>query len=363
MMDNKVQLSFVALDPMGVRNYPVYKEIESRKDYVIQGDWDDYPNFLYDCYENCPQLQTIINTCTDFVCGNEITSTAQGFEAIVNRKGETVKELLGHLANDYWIFGGFYLQVIRDSRGNIAELYWLDYRYVRTDKHNEAFWYSEDFGKKYGRTSKALMYPRFMKDSMEPSSILMVKSKASRGVYAGSPWKSAMRSVLTAIEISKFHMNEILNNFTASAVINFNNGIPTDEQKKEIEKNIVEKFTGSDNAGRFVLSFNNTRDNQTTIQRLGEDSFDERYQALEKNVQQQIFTCFGLNPNLVGINTENNGFAQENFDDAFKLFNRTRINPVQQLLVEVWEKLFGQGTLNISSFGLNDNNVVDDVVD
>lgn len=364
MENNKVQVSFVALGPYMTSNIPIYKEIESADKWVKLGDTDDYPVYQYSLYSDCPILHTIVDGTADFVSGNDVICNVPGFEKSVNRMGETAREVIAKCAVDYMIFGAFYLQVIRDGFGKVSEVYWLDYRYVRSSKYNEAFWYSEEFGKKYGRTSKALVYPRFIPGGDVDSSVIMVKSKTSRGTYGTAPWNAALKDINTMIEISKFHLNEVSNNFTASAVINFNAGTPTDEQRKEIEKDIIEKFTGSENAGRFVLSFNNTKDNATTIERLDEDNFDERYQALSKHTQQQIFAALGANPNLFGIPTENNGFSNEEYEESFRLYNRTRVRPIQQLITDVFDKIFGvANSLEIVPFSLDENKTTDTVVD
>ena len=48
----------------------------------------------------------------------------------------------------------------------------------------------------------------------------------------------AITAIETQIEISKFHLNEILNNFSGSAIINFNGGVPDEETKAQYEKQI-----------------------------------------------------------------------------------------------------------------------------
>ena len=57
-------------------------------------------------------------------------------------------------------------------------------------------------------------------------------------------------------------------------IINFNNGEPTDEIREEIERNINEKFSGYQNAGRILISYNADEANKTTIERLDSDDFD-----------------------------------------------------------------------------------------
>ncbi len=57
-------------------------------------------------------------------------------------------------------------------------------------------------------------------------------------------------------QIANFHNNNLRNNFWGGYLINFNNGIPTPEEQGDIERQIKRKFSGTDNAGRFVVTFN-----------------------------------------------------------------------------------------------------------
>ena len=43
-------------------------------------------------------------------------------------------------------------------------------------------------------------------------------------------------------------------------LINFNNGIPNEEERRLLEHKIAQKFSGSSNAGKFILAFNDNRD-------------------------------------------------------------------------------------------------------
>ncbi len=57
-------------------------------------------------------------------------------------------------------------------------------------------------------------------------------------------------------QVANFHNNNLRNNFWGGYLINFNNGIPTPEEQGDIERQIKRKFSGTDNAGRFVVTFN-----------------------------------------------------------------------------------------------------------
>lgn len=332
---------FTAVKPYFVETIPSNIERDIRgKNYIQWGENDEYGNFLYKCYSECPILQSIINGTVDYVCGDDININIKELEFEVNREGETFREVISKALIDYYIFGNGYLQVVKNKAGKIAELYWLDARYVRSGLKNQAFYYNEDFGKKWGRSSKTIIYPAYMPEGIDAASVLMLKSPNSRGTYGTPVWEAALKSVITEMEIDKFHLAEIQNNFAGSAVINFNNGNPSPEQKAEIEKNVSEKFAGSENAGRIMLSFNKGKDNATTVERLQTDDFDKRYQDLAKKTQLQIFTVFGANANLFGVPTESNGFNAEEYQSSFKLYNRTRVKPVQRYISNKMDWLF-----------------------
>jgi len=354
----QINVAFAAFQPSVVANIPSYKENENKsKDIVSLGNDDAYANFLWDIYLNCTDLQTIINGTSDFAVGNGIRCNVPGFEKSLNNRGESANYVLGRAFTDYFLYGACYFEVIRNKGGKPGEIYWLDYRYVRTNKKNTVFYYNENYGQKYGRTGDALIFPKFMPDATASTSVVMVKNPYSRSVYGTPVWVSSLRSVLTEIEIDKYHLNEICNNFVGSAIINFNSGTPTDEQKKEIEKNISEKFTGSENAGRFVLSFNNGRVNETTIQRIATDDFADRYNALSEQSRSRVFSAFGASPNLFGVPTDNKGFTEEQYEESFRLYNRTRVRPVQIRMSDTFDYIFGvEGSLTIDPFSVNEGN-------
>lgn len=331
-MANKIDLRFAATNRYEVEAIPQNTSVViNGRDFVAWGADNKYPEFLSNLYQNCSTLSSIINGMTDFVCGNEITVTNY-----VENDG-ILEDEIRNLVRDYLIYGIAYLNVLRNAKGEVATVKWIDTRNIRSNEDNTVFFYSADWSKSYGRV-KTIVLPKYQKTGKDVSSIVMIKDY-DRDVYPTPKWGAAIDSVVTEIEIGKYHLNEILNNFTASAIINFNNGVPSDEDKDEIEKMIQEKFCSAENAGRFVLAFNNNKESAVTIERLGTDDFDKRYDAVAKKTRQEIFTAFRANPNLFGIPTENLGFSAEEYESSFKLFNRTSIRPLQKLIVRTFDKL------------------------
>ena len=347
----KIQLS--ALNPYLQDNKVenVEKEI-SGVDFIAWGTDNQYPGYLFSLYEDCATLQTIINGTVDFVCGNDISCNLPIFEKTVNKNGDTILDIIQRISTDYLIFGGFALQVIRNAVGNITELYWIDFTKLRSDKKNEVFFYSEDWCKSYGRV-KYIKYPKFNTDDSNPTSIFYYKGNKTRTTYPTPIYNASITSCELEKKINEFHLNEISNNFLTSKIINFNSGVPDDDLKNEIERNLNEKFAGSENAGRILISFNANKDSETTVTDLPMDDFADRYEALHKRSREQIFTAFRATPNLFGLMTETTGFNEQEFFEAFKLYNRTAVRPIQQIITKSFDKILGfEGSITIEPFNL-----------
>ena len=358
----KIQLS--ALNPYLQDNKVenVEKEI-SGVDFIAWGTDNQYPGYLFSLYEDCATLQTIINGTVDFVCGNDISCNLQIFEKTVNKNGDTILDIIQRISTDYLIFGGFALQVIRNAIGEITELYWVDFTKIRSDKKNEVFFYSEDWCKSYGRV-KYIVYPKFNEVDSNPSSIFYYKGNKTRSTYPTPLYNAAITSCELEKKINEFHLNEISNNFLTSKIINFNSGVPDDDLKNEIERNLNEKFAGSENAGRILISFNANKDSETTVTDLPMDDFADRYEALHKRSREQIFTAFRATPNLFGLMTETTGFNEQEFFEAFKLYNRTAVRPIQQIITKSFDKILGfEGSITITPFNLEDDNKVEKEVE
>lgn len=354
--DKQVKIQLAALDPYLTTNKVenIEKEI-SGKDFISWGVDNRFPDYLFSLYSDCATLQSVINGTADFICGNEVTCNVPQFQKTINKKGDTISDIIQKLAVDYLIFGGFAIQVIKDFNNNVAELYWIDFNKLRSDKKNEVFYYSEDWGKSYGRV-KYITYPKWKMGDENATSIFYYKGTKTRSVYPTPVYNASITACELEKKINTFHLNEICNNFTSTKIINFNSGIPDDEIKNEIEKNLNEKFSGAENAGRFIVSFNENRDSETTITDIATDDFADRYDALAKRSASQIFTAFRATPNLFGLPTETTGFNAQEFAESFKLYNRTTVRPIQNQIVNALDKIFGvTSSISIEPFSIEDN--------
>ena len=360
---------FAAIDQY-VETYVVSPKetILSVKDMVQWGDGDAYPDYLLELYKSVPTLQAIINGNVDFITGDEVTIeplTETLIGGIMNKSGETIRDQVRCIAKDYEIYGGFALQVIRDLAGRVAEIHYIDMRFLRTNKECDVFYYCENWQKR-GKKD-VITYPAFMsvlnwesltdeQRNAHASSIVFVKDVHTQ-VYPSPRYGAAVKSCEIERLIDDFHISDLNNHFVSSAIVNFNNGDPGDEVKNQIEGEFNEKFAGAPNGGRIAFSWNPNKESQTEIIEFEVKDFGERYKALSEHSRQQIFTSFRANPNLFGIPTEGNGFANEQYEESFKLYNRTQIRPIQRLIGDTYDRIYGKpGVLTITPFSLDGTN-------
>ena len=361
----KRHVSFAAIDQYVETNIVLPTEKVTNRDFVEWGKGNNYPGYLLDLYNNVTTLRSIINGNIDFVTGDDVTILPLGdrfAEGIMNTRGDLITDIVRDLAKDYNLYGGFALQIIRDHNGDVAEIYYIDMRFIRSNKENDVFYYNEHWEK--GGRKDVIIYPKFLRNldwasltdeerDRHASSILFVKNVHTQ-VYPAPMYAASVLSCEIEKAISQYHWNSLNNNFCPDIIINFNNGDPGDEIKEEIVSDLEEKFSGYQNGKRFMVSFNKDRMSAVTIDAIKTDDFSERYKALEESCRRQIFSAFRAQPLLFGLNSDvSTGFSTDEFEQTFKLYNRTQIRPVQRLIADAFDRIYGsKGVLSIKPFSL-----------
>ena len=157
--------------------------------------------------------------------------------------------------------------------------------------------------------------------------------------------------VFSEAELSNLHLNNIENGFLPVAMVNFNNGVPAPEERQTIEALLESKFTGTRNAGRFMVSFNDEAINKPTIDTLPMENLHEKYQYVAEYAQDRILVAHRIvSPLLFGIRTANNGFSSqsEEMKTAYSIMQTMTIFPFQNLLINHLYKAFRVGGIDIS---------------
>lgn len=341
---------------------------------VLWGDGDKYPEYLFDLYRRVPTLSSIIDGTRDFVAGDDVNILPLGnafADGVMNSSGETIYEQVRECALADLLYGGFALQIVRSLSGAIVEVHSVDLRNLRWNSECNVFYYSENWTFSKPGRRKIITLPVFMpglerrwgalsteEKERQLSSILLCKTDRAQ-TYPSPQYASAVIACEIEKNVGEYHLNAVDNGFAGSLLMNFNNGVPDDHVKKEIEKNVNEKFAGHKNAGRIMTSFNEDMTHRVTIDVPKVEDFGQKYESLAKYSREAIFTAFRAVPALFGLMTESKGFSKEEFADAFELYNKTKVRPIQRRIADAYDKIYGaKGVMTIKPFNLDEETTI-----
>ena len=338
-IENKsVKISFAAIDRTLQDNIieNVQKELKG-KDMIEYGDKNIFPNYIYGLYQDVSVLQSIINAIS--ICFDNITINKEAFSMQLNDRGDTVEDVVIQAIKDYCIYGGFAFNIVRNKLGNIAGIYNLDYKCIRSDKKNTKFYYSEDWANKSTGRVKTAVYPKYdPNDKNQGNSIFYYKNE----MYATYPspfWGGSIKDAEVLKNISVFNLNSLHNGLSSDYIVNFNAGKPNEEDQAEIEELFDEKYAGFQNC-RPMLSFNQDFQHRTTVEAIPQTNFADKYAALEKTAKQNIYCSFNISPALLGLPSEGTGFQDQDINEAYKLAEQLVFKPILKAIKRSFEFIF-----------------------
>lgn len=346
---------------------PQFKETRN-KPYIWYGEENNYPEYLTFLYNKSAKHNAIINGKTNYIVGGGLEKSSplpNGFVPIkdekgkvvipaccVNREGDTMFDILQKTAKDIEIYGGFRWAITYDMLGRIAEIYHVDFYKFRNDKEC-GFWYKEDWQDKFDRDDKPVWYPEFIPNpgiGIEAAQTRIFSYNEYRPGCDSYPLPGYIGScnyIDCDIEISKFHLSSLRNGMTPSKMIQFYTGEPTNDKKRDIEKRFSRKFAGSENAGKFVLVFNNSKEKTVDVEDLSQTELDKMFDVLNKTVESQIITGHQIvSPMLFGVKTEGQLGGNTELKIAYEIFINTYAKPKQtplEKIVNYFGSLMGKG--------------------
>jgi hypothetical protein len=347
-------------------NINLTNEVQPKSVEVNGADWigfgdgeykNNYPQYIIDLYNNSATNSAIINATSamiageDFIC-EDSKDLAQYVElkkflAAVNGQ-ESAHELFVKLAFDLKLQGAYAINVIwSKDKTKIAELHHIPVEQVRIgvpdqDGKVPCYYLCSD-------------WTQYRKKEYAPKHIapfnMMDRSEGSQLLYSGL-YSPAMELYHTPdyvastnwIQIdnltSDFHLNNITNGFSGSYFINFANGVPTREERVQIERQIAKKFTGANNAGKFVLTFSDDANSKPEIVPIAVSDADKQYTVLNELTIQNIMIGHRVtSPMLLGVKTEGQLGGRNELLQAYELYMNSVVKPFQNQLLKTFKKL------------------------
>ena len=319
----------------------ITEDVKTRYAWVPVGiiDIDDYFQNVTDAYTTSTTNAACIEGVADLIYGKGLYSKNEETQKALDKI--LPQEETKRVAFDLKLYGNAAYQVYwNDDHSKVIKFYHVPIQNIRAEKiydnpRIENYYYCVDWSDHKAQRAKKLI-PAFG-TSNEKMELLYIKNYTPGKYYYSLPdWISALQFSFVEAELSNLHLNNIENGFLPLVMINMNNGIPAPEERDTIEDMIESKFTGTRNAGRFILTFNDDPERKPTIDAVQIDNLHEKFQYVSEYAQDRILVAHRItSPLLFGIRTANNGFSSqsEEMKTAFSIMQTMTIQPFQNTII------------------------------
>ena len=336
---------------------PEIKEVRN-KDYILYGDDNMYFQYLIDRYNGSPTNNAIINGISEMIFGKGLDATDS------NRKPNEYAQMkvlftddcVRKLVYDFYLMGQCAIQVIySQDRTKIAELEHIPVETLRAEKsvdgEIEAYYYANDWTK-VKQNTELKRIPAFGK-SKESLEIMYIKPyRAGFFYYSPVSYQGGLQYAELEEEVSNYHLSNVLNGLSPSMLIQFNNGVPNEEERELIEQRIYQKFSGSSNSGKFILAFNDNPEQAATMEPVQLSDAHNQYEFLSSESTKKIMVSHRVvSPMLLGIKDQTGlGNNADELKTASILMDNTVIRPFQTLLINHFDKILAYNKISLNLY-------------
>ena len=337
---------------------PVVSE-SKRENWVdfLTEEGDQYFQFLIDRYSNSTTNNAIINNVARLIYG-------KGLGALdANKKPNEYAQMMSlfhkedvrKMVLDRKMFGQFAVQVhYNDKHDKILKAYHIPVNLLRAEKCDKdgnitGYYYSDNWDdtKKYAPIRfNAFGYS---KDKIE----ILFSKPYSVGMkyYSYADYSGCLPYCLLEEEIADYLINEVQNGFSGTKVVNFNNGVPTDEQQQIISNKVLSKLTGS-RGQKVIVAFNNNAESKTTVEDIPLNDAPEHYTYLSEECLRKIMLGHNVtSPLLFGV-ASTNGFSSnaDELKNSSVLFDNMVIRPFQEELLDAFDSILAYNGVALKLF-------------
>lgn len=359
----KGQFSKTKVSEFGFVNLSTYTSPEIKEvngeDWIEYGVDNNYFQYLIDRYNGSPTNNAAINGISQAIYGKGLNATDS------NRKPNEYAQMLSlfkkdvvrRCCYDLKLMGQAAIQVIYSKdRSKIVQLEHMPIETLRAEKCNEdgevpAYYYYNDWAN-IKKSDDPLRIPAFGM-SNESIEIYYIKPYKS-GFYYYSPvdYQGGLQYAELEEEVSNYHLNNIMNGLSPSMLINFNNGTPNQQERQLIETKIAQKFSGTSNAGKFILAFNDNKESQAEITPVQLSDAHNQYQFLSEESTQKIMVAHRIvSPMLLGIKDGSGlGNNADEIKTASLLMDNTVIRPFQELLIDCFDQILAYNDISLNLY-------------
>ena len=249
-----------------VENQPLTRD--SNRGWIAWGTRNLYPLELSNLYYNSLTHKACVDFAVTSIMGGGIdydTMEQDESQLVPNYQG-TWDEVIENLALDYVLYGSFAMQIIKNEDGKTYSFYHQPISDVRCSPRDEdgvinSYWICPDWTMTQKYAPVEMKAFGFQEDDTiskgEPYLYVFQKYNPELVYYYSPLYISGIKAIQSEVEMLRYDLRSVMNNFSASGVLTLNR-VDDENERKMLLDNIQSMFTGSDSANSLMVTFKNS---------------------------------------------------------------------------------------------------------
>ena len=339
---------FFAFSMNRVENTPIFKETKAK--WIPYGEDNNYPSYLVGLMNTSSKHNSLLTKKVNMAVGGGFKDNPALEEFFNNVEGsENLNDIVFKIGWDLFLYGGYSLAVTwSKDKTKIVRVKYIPFDKVRIaadDEDNSRIVKGTEKGKSYFLISGD--WQQYRKDKYKPDLIasfngvyyedateLIYHTEYRAGVdyYTHPSYISSIDWIELDREIANFHLSSVHNGFTPSMIISFKGGIPSEEERKQVKKNLEKQYAGTDNASSVFVTFSENGDTAPEFIPINLNASDDRFIQLEEQIQQNIIVGHGASPIVAGIAVAGKLGASNEVIESEQIFQRNVIDKRQKAI-------------------------------
>lgn len=326
------------------------------RELIEWGQDNLYPEFLLDLYNHYGSAthKAIIDKKVRYIAG-------QGFDQIADMellkfiKSNKLDIELAKMTLDYEIFNGFAFEIIWNREGDkINKIKHVKFHNLRIgydrEGEEEFYWYSEDWAQYRKEDYRPELIKGFNADTPGGRQLYFYTEYNPQSTYYPIvQYSNSLNWIELDYEISKFHLNSAVNGYQPSFILNFATGLPSEEEQDMFAKSFKREFSGTDNAGKIILTWSEGLDGAPVLIPVQQNDSDDRFVNLEGQIKQEIIRGSGTPLQLLSLVPGALGSQDERME-LMKEFQMDYISPRQVVLEDALNEVLNTDQFRLKKY-------------
>ena len=338
---------------------PVFRESQN-KEWIDMGVDNLYPHYLEELFSSSSIHSAVVNGIAQMIYGEGLDAINKDLNVEQWLKVNEIfsdKDALKRCAFDLELYGNCYFNIIwSQDRATVSKVHHVPAATVRCgvadDEDKVPLFYHKT---NWANNDKPQVIPAFStSDRTAASQMLHIKIYNPLSFYYGLPsYIGSQNYIQVDGALGEFHLNQINNGFFPSTILSFNDGVPTQEERAELERLIYNKFGSASNAGKILMTFNDSTENAPTVESFNISDSHQVFDYLSREVVIKILSGHRVtSPLLFGLRNEGGGFGSnaDEMKDAYDLFYNTVVLPLQRLILDGLRPVFAASAITLDLY-------------